>query len=41
MFELLIREAVDKKLVTQDDDKDLFLTEKGKFYAVEHKIVNE
>lgn len=40
MFELLVREAVEKGLVELDSDNDLVLTEKGKFYAVEHKMIN-
>ncbi len=39
MLDSLIMEAKKKGLVTQDSDKDLRLAEKGKFYAVEHKLV--
>ncbi len=40
MFELLVREAVEKGLIELDDEDDLVLTEKGKFYAVQQKIIN-
>ncbi len=41
MFEFLVREALKKGLVIQTlDNKNLFLTTKGKFYAIEHKIIN-
>ena len=39
MLDSLITEAKEKGLVTQDSDKDLRLVERGKFYAVEHKLV--
>lgn len=39
MLDSLITEAKKKGLVTQDSDKGLRLAEKGKFYAVEHKLV--
>ena len=40
MVDILIQEAIEKGLITQHSDKDLGLTEKGKFYAIEHKIIN-
>ncbi|RUO38619.1 hypothetical protein CWE13_02950 [Aliidiomarina shirensis] len=39
MLDSLIEEAKEKGLVTQDSDKDLRLAQRGKFYAVEHKLV--
>lgn len=40
MLDLLILEAIEKGLVTQDSDKDLRLAKEGKFYAVEHKMID-
>jgi len=40
MLDTLILEAVEKKLINRDSYGDLYLTTKGKFYAIEHKIVN-
>lgn len=39
MFEILIDEAKEKGLIAQDLDGDLRLVKKGKFYAIEHKLV--
>lgn len=41
MFDLYIEEAKAKGLVTQDDDKDLRLTSKGKAYAIQHKLLRQ
>ncbi len=42
MFDLSLSEAVEKGLLRQADYNSdfMFLTEKGKFYAIEHKIIN-
>lgn len=40
MLDMLIYEALEKDLITQDSDKDLRLAKKGKFYAIEHKLIN-
>lgn len=37
----LIEEAKSQDLLEQDSVKDLILTEKGKFYAIEHDIANK
>ena len=40
MLEMLVEQAKDNGLITQsDDDYSLGLTKKGKFYAIEHKII--
>lgn len=39
MLDLLISKARTEGLVTQDSDKDLRVTEKGKLYAIKHKLV--
>lgn len=39
MFDLSVEEAVSEKLLTQDSDKDLRLTNKGKHYAIQHKLL--
>jgi hypothetical protein len=39
MLDSLILEAREKGLVTQDSDGDLRLAERGKFYAIEHRLV--
>ena len=39
MLDAIIQEAIEKGLITQDNDRDLRLAEKGRFYAIEHKIV--
>lgn len=39
MLDQLIAKAKDDGLVTQDPDKDLRITEKGKVYALQHKLV--
>lgn len=39
MLDTLILEAQEKGLVRVDDDGDLFLEKKGKFYAIENKLV--
>lgn len=40
MLDSLIDKLVEQELLTQDKDKDLRLTKKGKHYAIEHKLVN-
>ncbi|GAB6197336.1 toll/interleukin-1 receptor domain-containing protein [Lysobacter xanthus] len=40
MFDVLVSEAKGLGLITQDNDSDLRLTEKGKHYAVQHKLIN-
>lgn len=39
MLDLLISKAKSGGLITQDRDKDLRITEKGKLYAIEHKLI--
>ena len=39
MLDRLILEAKGNGLITQDSDKDIRITEKGKHYAIEHKLV--
>lgn len=39
MFDLHIEEAKSQGLITQDNDKDLRLTNKGKHYAIQHKLI--
>lgn len=39
MLDVLISQAIKNGLITQDSDKDLRLTTKGKQYALHHKIV--
>jgi len=38
MFDVLIAQAKAEGLLTQDDDKDLRLTDKGKHFALRHKL---
>ncbi|MCD1412444.1 hypothetical protein IOC44_23305 [Vibrio vulnificus] len=40
MLDMLIEEAVSKKLVSLDSDGDLYLESAGKKYAIQHKLVN-
>lgn len=40
MLDMLIEEAKELGLIRQDSDGDLRLTKKGKFYAIEHKLVD-
>lgn len=40
MFDLYVEEAKAEGLLTQDGDKDLRLTSKGKHYAVQHKLLS-
>lgn len=40
MLDMLIDEAKEKGLITQDSVGDLRLAKKGKFYAIEQKLVN-
>ncbi len=40
MFEFFINDIIDKKLVVEDSGGDFVLTEEGKHYAVEHKIIS-
>lgn len=39
MFDLYVEQAKTEGLVTQDSDKDLRLTAKGKHYAIQHKLI--
>lgn len=39
MLDSLIEEAKQQGLVTQDTDKDLRIADRGKHYAIEHKLV--
>ncbi len=39
MFDLFVEQAKAEGLVTQDSDRDLRLTVKGKHYAIQHKII--
>ncbi|MOA48526.1 hypothetical protein D3C78_1712780 [compost metagenome] len=39
MFDLYVEEAKLEGLIIQDSDKDLRLTEKGKYYAIQHKLI--
>ncbi len=39
LLDLTIKEAVDLGLVRQDLIKSLYLTDKGKHYAFQHKLV--
>ena len=40
MLDIVIQQAVDAGLVSRYDDGDIILEQKGKFYAVEHNIIN-
>ena len=39
MFDLYIKQAKSEGLLSQDLDKDVCLTDKGKHYAVQHKLI--
>src|SRR5664280_1189823 len=39
MLDMLIEEVKEKGLITLDEYGDLLLTKKGKFYAIEHKLI--
>lgn len=39
MFDLYVEEAKSEGLITQDRNKDLRLTNKGKHYAIQHKLI--
>ena len=39
MFDLYVEEAKSEGLITQDSDRDIRLTDKGKHYAVQHKLI--
>lgn len=39
MFDLYVEDAKAEKLITQDRDKDIRLTEKGKHYAIQHRLI--
>lgn len=41
MFDLYIEEAKSEGLITQDPDRDIRLTGKGKHYAIQHKIIRQ
>lgn len=40
MFDIYVDQAKSEGLVTQDSDKDLRLTTKGKHYAIQHKLIS-
>lgn len=39
MFDLYVAQAKSEGLLSQDSDKDVRLTAKGKHYAVQHKLI--
>lgn len=39
MFDLYVAQAKSEGLLSQDRDKDVHLTDKGKHYAVQHKLI--
>lgn len=39
MLDMLIKEAQEKGLIHLDDAGDIVLADKGKFYAIEHKLI--
>ncbi len=39
MFDLYVEEAKSEGLISQDTDRDLRLTNKGKHYAIQHKLI--
>lgn len=39
MFDVYVKQAKLEKLITQDTDSDLRLTDKGKHYAIQHKLI--
>lgn len=41
MFDLYVEQAKSEGLLSQESDKDVYLTNKGKQYAVEHKLIAE
>jgi hypothetical protein len=40
MLDMLIESALEQGLITQYEDRDLQLSSKGKFYAIEHKLIS-
>lgn len=40
MMDIVISQAIEKKYIRQLESKSLVLLDKGKFYAIEHKIVD-
>lgn len=38
-LDILVAQAIEKGLVTTDRDGDLYLSERGKHYAIEHRLV--
>lgn len=40
LFDMLVARAVREKLVTRDSDGWIYLTDKGRMYAIEHKLVS-
>ncbi|MDD4863370.1 MAG: toll/interleukin-1 receptor domain-containing protein [Alishewanella agri] len=41
MFDLYVEEAKSEGLITQDSDRDIRLTGKGKHYAIQHKLIRQ
>jgi len=39
MLDFLIKDVIKQGLINQDSSGDLWLTDKGKFFAVEHKLI--
>jgi len=39
MFDIYVAEAKQAGLLEQDSDKDIYLTDRGRLYAVEHKLI--
>lgn len=39
MLDLYVEQAKSEGLLTQDSDKDIYLTAKGKYYAIQHKLI--
>ena len=39
LFDMLVARAADEKLICRDSDGWIQITDKGKMYAIEHKLV--
>jgi hypothetical protein len=39
MLDMIIHDAIEKGLLTQDSGNDLYITTAEKFHAIEHKLV--
>lgn len=39
MLDVYLEEAKSLKLITQDNERDIWLTNIGKHYAIQHKII--